>query len=84
MATTVHIPKRLLDLVDARAKSLGVSRNRLVVEALRDKVSARDSWSPELLAMLRAPVDDAVANAAELVEKTIRRTRRSRRNPVRL
>jgi predicted transcriptional regulator len=84
VSTTVHIPKKLLEQVDARAKSLGVSRNRLVVEALREKVNARDSWSPELLEMLRTPIDEETVRASHVLENTIRRTRRSRRAPVSL
>ena len=79
MATTVHIPKKLLDQVDARAKSLGVSRNRLVVEALREKVGAREAWPPELLAMLESSVDRATTKLAGELEETIRRGRRSRK-----
>ena len=79
VATTVHIPKKLLEQVDARAKSLGVSRNRLVVEALRDKVRARDAWPAELLATLATPVDGATAKAADDLDDAIRRGRRSRK-----
>lgn len=84
MATTVHIPKKLLDQVDARAKSLGVSRNRLVVDALREKVNARDVWPPELLATLATPIDARTAAAGEEMDRAIRRARRSRKAPVRL
>jgi len=84
VATTVHIPKKLLEQVDARAKSLGVSRNRLVVEALRDKVGSRDAWSPELIAMLETPVDAKLRQAAEEMEAAIRAGRRSRKRAIEL
>jgi metal-responsive CopG/Arc/MetJ family transcriptional regulator len=35
--TTIHIPDPLLERVDARAKTLGISRNRLILEALEEK-----------------------------------------------
>lgn len=79
VATTVHIPKKLLSRVDARAKSLGMSRNRLVVEALRDKVEARDAWPPELLAMLQSPIDRTTDELVDRLEETVRRHRRSRK-----
>ena len=79
MATTVHIPKKLLEQVDARAKTLGVSRNRLVVEALREKVRAREQWPAELLAMLAAPVDAQTAKTARDLDVAIRRARRGRK-----
>ena len=79
VATTIHIPKKLLEQVDARAKTLGVSRNRLVVEALRAQVGAREHWPAELLAMLGAPLDRATAKAADDLDEAIRRGRRSRK-----
>ena len=39
-----------------RAKTLGISRNRLILEALEEKVGARDEWAPELVQMLADPV----------------------------
>jgi hypothetical protein len=84
VATTVHIPKKLLEQVDARAKSLGVSRNRLVVEALRDKVGVVEAWPPELLAMLATPPEASVREAGSEMDAAIRRARRGRKKPLRL
>lgn len=84
MPTTVHIPERLLERVDARAKALGVSRNRLIIEALEDKLAPHGGWPPEFVEMLTKPVDPAVAEATREMEKAIRRNRRSRRRAPRL
>ena len=65
MPTTVHIPAPLLYRVDARAKTLGISRNRLVIEALEEKLTPRDRWPPELVRLLSTPVRPDVAAAAD-------------------
>jgi hypothetical protein len=46
MATTVHIPKLLLDAVDRRARALKVSRNRFIVRTLEQEIAERKDWSP--------------------------------------
>ena len=53
MPTTVHIPDPLLKSVDRRANALGISRNRLVIRALKGAVSVRSGWAPEFLQRLR-------------------------------
>jgi hypothetical protein len=55
-----------IERVDTRAKTLGISRNRLILEALEEKVGARDEWAPELVHMLHsaeAPCGRALAPA---------------------
>ncbi len=52
MPTTVHLPDDLLERLDARAKALDTSRNRLIVETLTQALDGSDSWSPELKAAL--------------------------------
>ena len=78
MSTTVHIPARLLSRVDARARARGISRNRLIVEALEGSLGARTSWPPELVSMLGQPLDARAASelAASLKAVRARRTRR--------
>jgi hypothetical protein len=39
--TTIHIPDVLLERVDTRAKTLGISRNRLILEACGEVVPGR-------------------------------------------
>ena len=77
MATTVHLSERLLERVDARAKALGVSRNRVIVEALERTLDARQDWPPELVRMLEAPLDRATT---DVLEESLTRVRSRRRN----
>jgi hypothetical protein len=84
MATTVHIPDHLLRQLDARAKALGVSRNRVIVEAIEATVGARREWPPELVCMLQEPVDGATAKLLEKTLAEVRARRVSRRKPVTL
>lgn len=81
--TTVHIPERLLDRVDARAKALGVSRNRLIVEALEEKLAPHATWPPELVKLLSQPADPQIVAATREFERAIEHGRRSRRRPPR-
>jgi hypothetical protein len=79
--TTIHIPDALLERVDTRAKTLGVSRNRLILEALEEKVGSRDEWAPELVHMLADPVPPAAGNELEASLAVVRRRRSSRKGP---
>lgn len=45
MATSVHLPKPLLDAVDRRAQALRISRNRLIVMALERELTEGSDWS---------------------------------------
>jgi hypothetical protein len=49
VATTVHIPKPVLERVDERAKALNLSRNRFIVEALERALAEQATWSPGFL-----------------------------------
>ena len=77
MPTTVHIPAALLKSVDQRARALGVSRNRLIVRALEQAVSARSGWTPEFLEQLRR-VDRDTREAVEELVTAVKRSRRSK------
>ena len=82
MSTTVHIPEHLLEKVDARAKVLGISRNRLIVQTLESSLRSKTEWSPELLTMLRQPLD---AESASLLDSTLAEAaqrRHSRKAPI--
>jgi hypothetical protein len=81
VATTIHIPDPLLERVDTRAKILGISRNRLILEALEEKVGARDEWAPELVHMLAEPVSSAADKELEDSLTVVRRRRSSRKSP---
>jgi hypothetical protein len=84
MATTIHIPDPLLERVDTRAKTLGISRNRLILEALEEKVGARDEWAPELVQMLAKPVSSTAGKELEDSLTVVRRGRSPRRRPPKL
>ncbi|HEX4566065.1 MAG TPA: ribbon-helix-helix protein, CopG family [Vicinamibacterales bacterium] len=77
MPTTVHIPDPLLKSVDRRAKALGISRNRLVVRALEQAVSGRESWSPEFLQRLRN-VDRETSSAVDALLSSVTEARHSK------
>ena len=80
MPTTVHIPPRLLAAAQRRARSLGISRNRLIVRALEREVADVSSWSPGFLEALRE-TDPGLADAAGRLARDIRRRRRSKAPP---
>jgi hypothetical protein len=82
--TTIHIPDPLLERVDTRAKTLGISRNRLILEALEEKVGARDVWAPELLHMLAHPISPGAGRELEDSLAIVRSHRSSRKAPPRL
>lgn len=81
MTTTVHLPERLLERVDARAKALGVSRNRVIVDALERTLGSKHAWPPELVRMLEAPLDRTTVDVLEGTLSHMRARRRSRRRP---
>jgi hypothetical protein len=82
--TTIHIPDPLLERVDTRAKTLGISRNRLILEALEEKVGARDEWAPELVHMLAEPVSSTAGKELEDSIAVVRSRRSSRKGPPKL
>jgi predicted transcriptional regulator len=77
--TTVHIPEALLQRVDARAKALGTSRNRVVLAALEHELGSRTRWPPELVAMLAEPPPEEVTLASRELERVIDEGRGSRK-----
>jgi metal-responsive CopG/Arc/MetJ family transcriptional regulator len=84
MPTTIHIPSPLLERVDTRAKTLGISRNRLILEALEEKVGARDEWAPEFAQMLADPISPATGKELEESLAVVRRRRSPRKGPPKL
>jgi predicted DNA-binding protein len=79
--TTIHIPDLLLERVDTCAKTLGISRARLILEALEEKVGMRADWAPELVQMLRQPLSSALGKELERSLAKVRRRRASRKAP---
>lgn len=82
MATSVHIPKPLLEAVDRRARALRVSRNRLIVKALERELAEGEEWSAGFFDRLRA-VDRATATAVDDMLAAVR-DRRQSKEPRRL
>lgn len=79
MPTSVHIPPRLLEALDRRAKRLGVSRNRLIVTALEHELARSTTWSPGFFEKLAAAGPRDAAALDEMMEAI--RARRTRKGP---
>lgn len=80
MPTSVHIPPRLLQAVDRKARALGVSRNRLIIRALERELDPAAGWSPGFFEGL-ARVEPGTAEAVDALRASIERARRSKRPP---
>ena len=71
--TIVHIPPRLLASVDRRARALGISRSRLIIQTLERDVEEAAVWSDEFLKSVRNVDPEIAKAAAELPDDVIRR-----------
>jgi len=78
--TSVHIPKALLAAADRKARQLGISRNRLIVQALQHEIER--GWSCGFFDKLRASDPAASAELRESMA-VVEASRRSK-TPVRL
>jgi hypothetical protein len=47
VATTVHIPEELLSKIDATSQTLGISRNRFVIQACADALARQSGTWPK-------------------------------------
>ena len=79
MATTVHLPRDLLDAVDKQAGESGMSRNRYIILALERAIEEETGWSPGFLEELVTAAQDE--GGKELIEEmmeaiTTHRTRK--------
>jgi len=77
MPTTVHIPDDLLTSLDARAKELGISRNKLVVQAVERELRARNQWPPGFIEAF-SNVSDEDKQAVDEMLAAIKSSRRSK------
>jgi hypothetical protein len=82
MPTSVHIPKPLLEAVDRRARSLRMSRSRLIVKALERELAEGTDWSAGFFEQL-SPEDKVTAGAVDEMLAAIRAGCRSK-DPRRL
>lgn len=78
MPTSVHIPRHLLEAVDRKARALGVSRNRLIVQALERELAPSAGWTPGFFETL-STVSPETASAVDELRAAIRKGRRSKR-----
>ena len=78
MATSIHIPKALLDAVDRKARALRISRNQLILRAIERAMAHGSDWSPGFFDRL-ADVDAETADAVDEMLVAIRAARRSKR-----
>jgi metal-responsive CopG/Arc/MetJ family transcriptional regulator len=67
MATSIHIPKPLLEAVDRKARALKMSRNRLIVRALERELTPGADWSPGFFEQLAAVEPETVAAVDEML-----------------
>lgn len=77
MATSVHIPSPLLEAVDRKARSLKMSRNRLIIRALERELSQESDWSPGFFEQLSAADSETAAAVDELLS-SVRQARKSK------
>jgi predicted transcriptional regulator len=77
MATSVHIPKSVLEALERRARALKISRNRLIVQAIEKELARGSEWSPGFFDGLRGASEDIRAGADELLQH-VHKSRRSK------
>jgi len=77
MAANVHIPQPLLEAVDRKARTLKVSRNRLIARALEREIAPGPDWSPGFFERLKA-VDAETIKAVDELLASVRQARRSK------
>jgi hypothetical protein len=67
MATSIHIPKPLLEALDRKARALKISRSRLIVLALERELAVGSDWSPGFFEQLDAAPPETVGAVDELL-----------------
>jgi hypothetical protein len=82
--TTVHLPHPLLARIDDRARALGATRNRFIVDALTRAVNGPTEWPPDFVEALKRPVSRATVEAVDQMERLVESGRRNRREPPEL
>ncbi len=80
MATSIHVPPKLLEAVDRKARSLRISRNQLIVRAIEREVQAGADWSPGFLERLADVEPDTARDVGDLLAEILsaRRSGRAR------
>lgn len=76
--TSIRLPEDLVEALDRRAAALGVTRSRLIVEAVEQALEERSAWSPRFLKAIGTPrpeLDEAVDEMMEAVRERRSRSR---------
>ena len=73
MPTSIHLPDDIRSMVDQRAKALGVSRNRFIVDALRNVFADNEGWSPGFICALDAVEPSLVADVNAMEREVVKR-----------
>lgn len=81
MATSVHIPKAVLEAVDHRARQLKMSRNRYIVRSLEKEIAHESEWSEGFFDELRRGTEQDAAAVDEIL-KAIASRRSSKKAPA--
>lgn len=79
-ATTIQLPKPLLEAVDRRARALRVSRERVIVRALERELEAPEEWSSGFFEEL-AQVDEPTKQGVDELLSVVRERRTSKAAP---
>jgi predicted transcriptional regulator len=80
MSTSVHLPRKLLEALDRRARALRISRNKLITQAIERELSTPGDWSPGFFDRLEERDDEVSAAVDQLLEDVVR-ARRSKVAP---
>jgi hypothetical protein len=80
VSTSVHLPRRLLEALDRRARALRISRNKLITQAIERELSTDGDWSPEFFDRLEERDDEVSAAVDQMLEDVVQ-TRRSKVTP---
>jgi predicted transcriptional regulator len=83
-STTIHFPDETLEKIDAVAKRRGISRNRFVIEACEEAVSADAGEWPTSFFDLGLSEEDLrlLRTAGTALEEAVMQNRRNRGAPI--
>jgi predicted transcriptional regulator len=79
VTTTIHVPDELLKRLDQRARALGTSRNRIILDAIEASLGLNETWPPELTRMLATPPDAETSDGLEASLDKVRARRINRK-----
>ncbi len=80
MATSVHIPKGVLEAVDRKARALRISRNRFIIRALEHEISNETGWREGFFEILQES-DPVLSSAVDKMLSSIQKNRSSKAPP---